>query len=294
MRWLYLALTVLVGYLVGSVNLSLIVTKYIGKIDIYKVGSGNAGGTNVARSMGLGWGISVMAAEILKSMAFGLLAKYVFPGDLFGWENVGICFSGVVLVAGCLLGNYFPCFSHFKGGKGVSVMGGLLIVLDYRIFLAVLATFLINFGVNIVINTPLMMLYYELIMGKYYAPFDMVRIIKNLVEITPECIILMFVFRATIPSVRKLGFVTGGIDKLRFTKRHIALLAVLLTIAVVTVFAFSVYTYNTSSLSADYSKAERTEKNMSMIPVVTEQNASLEGETVVTIIESAFPKFMVK
>ena len=143
MRWLYLALTVLVGYLVGSVNLSLIVTKYIGKIDIYKVGSGNAGGTNVARSMGLGWGISVMAAEILKSMAFGLLAKYVFPGDLFGWGNVGICFSGVVLVAGCLLGNYFPCFSHFKGGKGVSVMGGLLIVLDYRIFLAVLATFLI-------------------------------------------------------------------------------------------------------------------------------------------------------
>ena len=54
MKWLYLALTFLVGYLVGSVNLSLVVTKYIGKIDIYKVGSGNAGGTNVARSMGLG------------------------------------------------------------------------------------------------------------------------------------------------------------------------------------------------------------------------------------------------
>ncbi|MBQ1965758.1 MAG: glycerol-3-phosphate acyltransferase [Clostridia bacterium] len=143
MRWLFLALTFLVGYLVGSVNLSLVVTKYIGKIDIYKVGSGNAGGTNVARSMGLGWGITVITAEILKSMAFGLIAKYCFPGDLFGWGNVGACFAGVVLVAGCLLGNFFPCFANFKGGKGVSVMGGLLIVLDYRIFLAVLATFLI-------------------------------------------------------------------------------------------------------------------------------------------------------
>ncbi|MBO5213436.1 MAG: glycerol-3-phosphate acyltransferase [Clostridia bacterium] len=143
MKWLYLALTFLFGYLVGSVNLSLVVTKYIGKIDIYKVGSGNAGGTNVARSMGLGWGITVMAAEILKSMVFGLVAKYLFPGDVFGLGTVGACLSGVILVAGCLLGNFYPCFAHFKGGKGVSVMGGLLIVLDYRIFLAVLATFLI-------------------------------------------------------------------------------------------------------------------------------------------------------
>ena len=131
------------GYLVGSVNLSLVVTKYIGKIDIYSVGSGNAGGTNVARSMGLGWGITVMAAEILKSMVFGLIAKYLFPGDLFGLGEVGACLAGVVCVAGCLLGNYYPCFSNFKGGKGVSVMGGLLIVLDYRIFLIVLATFLL-------------------------------------------------------------------------------------------------------------------------------------------------------
>lgn len=144
MNWLWLIVTFLVGYLVGSVNLSLVVTKYIGKIDIYSVGSGNAGGTNVARSMGLGWGISVMAAEIGKSMVFGCLAKYIFPGDVLGFgEPAGPAFTGALLVAGCLLGNFFPCFAHFKGGKGVSVMGGLLIVLDYRIFLVVLATFLV-------------------------------------------------------------------------------------------------------------------------------------------------------
>ena len=144
MMWLLLVPIFLFGYLVGSVNLSLVVTKYIGKIDIYSVGSGNAGGTNVARSMGLGWGISVMAAEIGKSMVFGCLVKYLWPCDVLSLgEPVGPAFTGAVLVAGCLLGNFFPCFAHFKGGKGVSVMGGLLIVLDYRIFLVVFATFLL-------------------------------------------------------------------------------------------------------------------------------------------------------
>lgn len=143
MRWLWLFLTFAVGYLVGSVNLSLLVTRYIGKLDIYSVGSGNAGGTNVARSMGLGWGISVMVAEIAKSMAIGLLAKYLFPGDLFGLGMIGACISGMVCVAGCLLGNYYPCFAGFRGGKGVSVCGGMLIVLDFRVFLIVLGVFLL-------------------------------------------------------------------------------------------------------------------------------------------------------
>jgi hypothetical protein len=136
-----------------------------------------------------------------------------------------------------------------------------------------------------------MMLYYELIMGKYYAPFDMIRIVKNLVEIIPECLILMAVFRGVIPTVKKLGFITGGVDQLRLTKRYAALLVVLVLFGGASVFAMSVYNYNTTSLSASYTAAERTEKNMSMIDVVVENNASLAEETVVTIIESAYPKF---
>ncbi len=216
-----------------------------------------------------------------------------FGAAVFG-PVVSIVAAAITDTLGCIL---FPTGVYFFPFIFVEIAGSLFYALCfYRAEISfkriILATFLINFGVNIIINTPLMMLYYELIMGKYYAPFDLVRIIKNLVEITPECIILMFVFRAVIPSVKKLGFVTGGVEKLRFTKRNIVLLAVLLVIAIATVFAFSVYTYNTSSLSANYTAQERTEKNMSMIPVVTEENASLEGETVVTIIESAIPKFM--
>jgi len=216
-----------------------------------------------------------------------------FGAAVFG-PVVSIVAAAITDTLGCIL---FPTGVYFFPFIFVEIAGSLFYALCfYRAEISVkriiIATFLINFGVNIVINTPLMMLYYDMIMGKYYAPFDMVRIIKNLVEVTPECIILMIVFRATIPSVKKLGFVTGGVDKLRFTKKNKILLAVLLVIAVVTVFAFSVYTYNTSSLSADYTAAARTEKNMSMIPIVTENNASLAEETVVTIVESAIPKFM--
>lgn len=216
-----------------------------------------------------------------------------FGAAVFG-PVVSIVAAAITDTLGCIL---FPTGVYFFPFIFVEIAGSLFYALCfYRAELSfkriIIATFLINFGVNIVINTPIMMLYYKLIMGKYYAPFDMIRIIKNLVEVTPECIILMIVFRAVIPSVKKLGFVTGGVDKLRFTKRHVALLAVLLVIAASTVFAFSVYTYNTSSLSADYTAQERTEKNMSMIPVVTENNESLADATVVTIVESAIPKFM--
>lgn len=137
-----LAAVFAVGYLLGSLNLSYLVTRYIGKVDIYSVGSGNAGGTNVARAMGLGWGITVIVAEILKSLLFGFLVRDWFPADLLGWEYTGRCLSAAVGVAGCLLGNYFPCFARFRGGKGVSVMGGLMLVYDWRVFLAVIGIFL--------------------------------------------------------------------------------------------------------------------------------------------------------
>ena len=65
----------------------------------------------------------------------------------------------------------------------------------------------------------------------------------------------------------------------------------LLVVGVAAVCGYLLYSYNTTSLSASYTSQERMEKNMSMTPIVEENNPSLEGETVVTIIESAYPKF---
>lgn len=134
------------GYVIGSVNLSIIVTKYIGKFDIHTRGSGNAGGTNVARTMGAKYGIPVIVLEIAKCFAVGLFCRFVFPCDPFSIGVMGEMITGYAAVFGCLIGNIFPLFHGFGGGgKGVTVAAGAICIADWRIFLFVLAVFLIVF-----------------------------------------------------------------------------------------------------------------------------------------------------
>jgi glycerol-3-phosphate acyltransferase PlsY len=132
----------------GSVNLSIVVTKYIGKFDIKTKGSGNAGGTNVARTMGAGWGIGVIVAEILKGFIVGLFAKFIFPVDPFLLGGIGSEITGAVAVLACQLGNVYPIFHKFKGGKGVTTCGAVMAVLDIRIFIILVSTFLLIFFIS--------------------------------------------------------------------------------------------------------------------------------------------------
>ena len=111
---------VIVGYLLGSIPFGVLVSKRMG-VDIYRVGSGNPGATNVLRSIGKPAGYTVFILDFLK----GILATT--------WFKVGIvAFSGDPNLAlwglpTAVLGHTYPLFSNFKGGKGVATaMGGLL------------------------------------------------------------------------------------------------------------------------------------------------------------------------
>ena len=73
-----LCIALLIGYLVGSVNVSILLTRMVGGFDIRTRASHNAGGTNVARTLGTGWGVLTILLEILKSCAVGMTAKYWF------------------------------------------------------------------------------------------------------------------------------------------------------------------------------------------------------------------------
>ena len=103
MKILSFLFTVLFGYIIGSVNLSILVTKYIGKFDIHTRGSGNAGGTNVARTMGAKYGIPVIVLEIVKCFAVGLCRLSYFP------------------FRAC---DFSCCFSYDKNGFGRVAYGG--------------------------------------------------------------------------------------------------------------------------------------------------------------------------
>ena len=141
-----------IDYLLGSINFSVLVTKYIGKIDIRAHGSGNAGGTNVARVMGAKWGITVMALEILKGVVLGFIARYAWPVDPFLLGELGPQITGAIAVIGVMFGNMYPCFHDFKGGKGVTTLGALGIVVDWRIFLALFALFLTIFFITKIVS----------------------------------------------------------------------------------------------------------------------------------------------
>lgn len=117
-------LLIIFVYLFGSIPWGYLISKAKG-IDIRKIGSGNIGGTNVARALGLKWGFLALALDFLKGMIPVYLAlNFLQPlcayrGD---WLIVSVSVSAV-------LGHIFPVWLGFKGGKGVATALGVIVVL---------------------------------------------------------------------------------------------------------------------------------------------------------------------
>ncbi len=126
-----LGISALVGYLLGSVNFAVLVSKRYG-IDILKEGSGNPGATNVKRVLGKGPGNLVFALDALKGFVGAGLPLLFLEANAQNRDIVFlVCVAGFV---GTLLGHCFSCFLKFKGGKGVaSTIGGLLVLLPVPI-----------------------------------------------------------------------------------------------------------------------------------------------------------------
>jgi glycerol-3-phosphate acyltransferase PlsY len=110
----------LIGYLLGSIPFGVLVSKRLG-VDIYSVGSGNPGATNVLREIGKPAGYTVFVLDFLK----GFLATYWFMIPIFSFS--GDPALGLWGLPAAVLGHTYPLFTGFRGGKGVATaMGGLL------------------------------------------------------------------------------------------------------------------------------------------------------------------------
>lgn len=126
-------LIALVSYLLGSMSLSIYLSRKMYGADVRSKGSGNAGATNMARVYGMMAGVMTLLADALKAVA-AMVVGWLLMGDV-GLSLAGIC---------CMLGHCFPVFHNFKGGKGVSVGGALSLLLDWRVGLLVIACFLLG------------------------------------------------------------------------------------------------------------------------------------------------------
>jgi glycerol-3-phosphate acyltransferase PlsY len=127
---LRLLLSGILGYLIGSVSLSIVLSNLLYHRDVRTQGSGNAGATNAARVFGLSAGVLTFFGDFLKT----LLALWL--GKLLAGEN-GILAAGAL----ALLGHCFPVYFHFKGGKGVSCGAAIALMIDWRVFLAAVIVF---------------------------------------------------------------------------------------------------------------------------------------------------------
>ncbi len=136
-----LATIIILSYLVGSIPTSIIVSKLAKGIDIREHGSGNAGGTNVARVLGWKHGVLVIILDAFK----GVLAVVVVARLHYGsmpFHNVTPFddFTLVQIIAGisAVIGHVWTIFADFKGGKGIATaLGMLLMIITVDMLIAV-------------------------------------------------------------------------------------------------------------------------------------------------------------
>jgi glycerol-3-phosphate acyltransferase PlsY len=112
-------LSLLLGYLLGSIPFGVLLTRLSGAGDLRAIGSGNIGATNVLRTGRKGLAALTLLLDMLKGTAAVLIAEAIYPG------------AGPIAAIGAFLGHLWPIWLRFRGGKGVATLLGIMIGLHW-------------------------------------------------------------------------------------------------------------------------------------------------------------------
>lgn len=119
----------IIAYLIGSINFSVLISKKMAGFDVREKGSGNAGTTNMLRSVGKKAAAITLICDILKGVISIVIA--IIVGNIA--KNLDrellLQIAGIAVV----LGHTFPIFFGFKGGKGVATSLGVLLISNLQI-----------------------------------------------------------------------------------------------------------------------------------------------------------------
>lgn len=116
------------GYLLGGINPAYVIGRRNG-FDIRQRGSGNAGASNVIILKGKKIGTFVALFDIFKAYLAVVIARHIAPTFFFSGELAG---------AAAILGHIFPIGLKFRGGKGLACLGGVILALNWKMFIALL------------------------------------------------------------------------------------------------------------------------------------------------------------
>jgi glycerol-3-phosphate acyltransferase PlsY len=137
---------IVVSYLLGSFSSSIVITKKLGNTDIRTMGSGNAGMTNVLRSVGAKAAIYTSILDFAKCAVASLIGREVFQYVCNANSAPSYLIQYGTLIAGfaCVLGHIYPLYFDFRGGKGILSTSAMMLVLDWRIFVFAVLVFVIT------------------------------------------------------------------------------------------------------------------------------------------------------
>lgn len=152
--WLPLLFNMILAYLIGGINSSIVATKFLGiKEDIRNLGSGNAGFTNALRTMGKKVAILAFVGDFTKGVLavfFGI--KIASMDYITDSSLLTIKIFAYVAALMCILGHVYPCFFGFRGGKGILTAWASSLLIDWRVFLILISVFLIVFACTKVVS----------------------------------------------------------------------------------------------------------------------------------------------
>lgn len=123
---------ILAGYLIGSIPIGYLVSKWVAKVDVRQYGSGMTGGTNVLRTAGIKAGLLVVAGDIAKGALAVVIAGLIMDNSYLAVGNFGfgLPLAQVLAAMAALAGHNWSVFLKFKGGRGVATFfGGLFALL---------------------------------------------------------------------------------------------------------------------------------------------------------------------
>lgn len=174
-------LSIIIGYLLGSIPTAYLVSRTRKGIDIRNIGSRNMGGANVMREIGAREGVLVGLIDIAKGVGAILIAQALNISELWVF---GAGFAALV-------GHNFPVFARFRGGRGSATIIGIFLVLAPEAMLITLVVVAIpffttrKFGAALLIGLGLLPLFLWLLEGslalvRYALVIDVFMLIRNL------------------------------------------------------------------------------------------------------------------
>lgn len=119
----------IIAYCIGSLNISIFISKKMGGFDLREKGSNSTGATNVLRTLGKKAAAITLLFDILKGIV--AIAISMIIGNIVEGTNQELLLqiAGIAVV----IGHTFPVFFGFKGGKGVATSLGILLMSNWKI-----------------------------------------------------------------------------------------------------------------------------------------------------------------